>query len=133
MSERTETPEESRNAGYELRDAKVAPLVLCAVALFVLLGGSMLGARAFFRGLDSGRDGSHPHPMAAARQFPPEPSLQVRPADELAEHRRRGRELLETHAWLDREHGVVRIPIERAMRLVVERGLPHRDEKGAGR
>jgi hypothetical protein len=32
-------------------------------------------------------------------------------------------EQLETYGWVDKEGGVVRIPIERAMDLVLERGL----------
>jgi hypothetical protein len=32
----------------------------------------------------------------------------------------RGREVLESYGWVDREAGVARIPIEQAMRLVVE-------------
>jgi hypothetical protein len=34
--------------------------------------------------------------------------------------------LLEGYGWVDREAGVVRLPIERAMALVLERGLPTR-------
>ncbi len=32
--------------------------------------------------------------------------------------------LLENYSWVDESKGVVRIPIERAMELVAERGLP---------
>jgi len=37
-----------------------------------------------------------------------------------------GAELLEGYQWLDEDAGVVRIPIERAMELLAERGLPSR-------
>ena len=33
-------------------------------------------------------------------------------------------ELLGSHGWIDEENGVVRIPVERAMSLLVEQGLP---------
>ena len=35
----------------------------------------------------------------------------------------RDRERLNSYAWIDRETGTVRIPIERAMDLVAERGV----------
>jgi hypothetical protein len=34
------------------------------------------------------------------------------------------RAALTTYGWVDRKSGVVRMPIERAMELLVERGLP---------
>ncbi len=33
---------------------------------------------------------------------------------------------LNSYGWVDRKHGVIRIPIERAMDLVAQRGLPTR-------
>ncbi len=33
-------------------------------------------------------------------------------------------EVLSSYGWIDEENGVVRIPVERAMSLLVERGLP---------
>ena len=47
-------------------------------------------------------------------------------ARELAEFRLRQAKLLSSYGWVDREAGVVRIPIDRAMDLVAERGLPTR-------
>jgi topoisomerase IA-like protein len=32
--------------------------------------------------------------------------------------------VLESYGWVDKDKGVVRIPIEEAMRLIAERGLP---------
>lgn len=34
------------------------------------------------------------------------------------------RRLLDTYAWIDRNQGIVRIPVAVAMDLVAERGLP---------
>ena len=41
-------------------------------------------------------------------------------------------EMLQGYAWVDRNAGAVRIPIERAMDLVVEKGLPTRAESTKG-
>ena len=55
---------------------------------------------------------------------PPGPRLQVRPEIELAAFRAQEDAILSSYAWVDKEQGIVRIPVEEAMRLVVERGMP---------
>jgi hypothetical protein len=54
----------------------------------------------------------------------PPPNLQVRPVQDFAAFRARERGVLDSYGWVDKDKGVVHIPIEEAMRLVVERGLP---------
>jgi hypothetical protein len=68
-------------------------------------------------------------PMAAGQgdRLPPAPRLQDNPQQELQELRAQQKALLEGYAWVNKETGVVRIPIEEAMRMVVERGLPSRE------
>jgi hypothetical protein len=69
------------------------------------------------------------YPLAAAEQtrLPPEPRLQTDPRADLNEFRARENTTLTTYGWIDRNGGVVRIPIDRAMKIVVERGLPARN------
>ncbi len=68
-------------------------------------------------------------PMAAGQgdRLPPAPRLQDNPQHELQELRAQQKGLLEGYAWVNKETGVVRIPIEDAMKMVVERGLPTRE------
>jgi hypothetical protein len=54
----------------------------------------------------------------------PMPNLQVVPHDELVALTARGEQELRSYGWLDRTNRVVRIPIDRAMDLVSEHGLP---------
>jgi len=42
--------------------------------------------------------------------------------------RAREDEILTTYGWVDRNAGIVRIPIDAAMKLTLERGLPARSE-----
>ena len=49
----------------------------------------------------------------------------------LAQFRTQQREALTTYGWVDKEAGVVRVPIERAKQLIVERGLPQAAATGA--
>jgi hypothetical protein len=55
---------------------------------------------------------------------PPAPRLQVTPERDLAALRAQEDAILGSYAWIDRDGGVARIPIEEAMRIVAERGLP---------
>jgi hypothetical protein len=58
--------------------------------------------------------------FGAERSAPPEVasfSLQPRPGADIVAFRAEKDRLLETYAWIDRTHGIVRIPIERAMAL----------------
>jgi hypothetical protein len=49
-------------------------------------------------------------------------TLQPNPASDIDEYREQKRRMLEAYAWVDRERGVVRIPIERAMALLAPDG-----------
>jgi len=69
--------------------------------------------------------------VAAARPQFPEPRLQVAPPADLAVLRAREDARLNSYGWIDRKAGIVRIPIERAMDLIVERGLPVRGQPNA--
>src|SRR5262249_30090550 len=60
-------------------------------------------------------------PLAMAR---PAPHLQEGPARDLAIFRAEEDLTLASYGWVDEEKGIVRIPIEEAMRLLAERGLP---------
>ena len=55
---------------------------------------------------------------------PPAPRLQALPEVELAEFRAQEDAILGSYAWVEKDRGVVRIPVEEAMRLVAERGMP---------
>jgi len=58
------------------------------------------------------------------RQPPPAPRLQTDAPDDLQEMRLREKALLESYGWVDRQNGIAHIPIERAIALLIERGLP---------
>ena len=55
---------------------------------------------------------------------PPAPRLQARPEAELAEFRAQEDAILGSYAWVEKDRGIVRIPIDEAVRIVAERGLP---------
>ena len=73
------------------------------------------------------------NPLAAAygRVDPPAPRLQVDPALDIFQHRQNEQRVLTSYGWVDEQAGVVRIPIERAIALIAERGLPPTMGRGA--
>ena len=54
---------------------------------------------------------------------PPAPRLEANPPSELKQVLEDEDAILNTYGWVDPQHGVVRLPIARAMDLVAERGL----------
>ena len=100
-------------------------LVMLGVVTLLLMGWLLpaLTARQAQRAMPSALL-SEPVPV------PPAPRLQVMPAQELQQWRAAAEEILRSYGWVNKEAEIVRIPITRAMELLVERGLPSRDEQG---
>lgn len=103
---------------HERRD--LAPRKIAgAIVAFVLLTVAVAGVAWLVVG----------GPLGGGGWPVPDDARPSAPGAELERLRARERELLHGYAWIDREAGVVRIPIGRAMDLVAERGLPVRKEK----
>ena len=116
------------NRRHERSDMSIRPVVMFGVGLFVLMGVTLLAMGGVFR-FFSGRQPTSDRPassVASTRVLPPEPRLQVDPSHDLAEIRAAEDAVLKGYGWVDRKAGVVRIPVDRAMELLVERGLPVR-------
>jgi hypothetical protein len=71
-------------------------------------------------------------PLAIGQEnrLPPEPRLQTDPREDMRELRSGEDATLDSYAWVDKNGGVVRIPIADAMKLTVQRGLPARQANG---
>lgn len=67
-----------------------------------------------------------PSPLAESGESapPPGPLLQIAERLDLRLHRESQEKLIHETGWIDRDRGVVRIPIERAIELTAERGFP---------
>jgi hypothetical protein len=55
---------------------------------------------------------------------PPGPRLQTNAAADLERFRADEQRRLDSYTWIDREKGTVRIPIQEAMKKLVETGIP---------
>jgi hypothetical protein len=70
--------------------------------------------------------------VAAGRvQEPASPRLQVQPFKDVFQLKTEQRSVLHGYGWVDKANGVVHIPIEKAMELTLQRGLPARQDGSA--
>jgi hypothetical protein len=115
----------SPRRGHEKRDVKPVAIALAALGLLLALLVLQPLLVWFFDDLKAAADKASPSrsPLAIQQQ-PPPPLLQAQPEIDVGALRRREDELLETYGWVDRQQRIVRIPIDRAMQLIAERGLP---------
>ena len=83
----------------------------------------------FERRSASANEAARQYPLAVDFERPqPTPALQTQPFMDIYTLRRGEAERLSSYGWVDRDGGVARIPIDRAMDLLVERGLPIRPD-----
>jgi hypothetical protein len=114
--------------GYETRDVSVRGVGLfglgltIAICVFFILG---VGLYRFFKA-------AHPSLGSPSRielrpeMIAPAPRLESNPSVDLETFRAAEEAKLNSYGWIDKDTGIVRIPIERAMDLIAQRGLPTR-------
>ena len=120
-------------ASTERDDVNVRAVLLFGAGLAVTAAVIHVVVWLLF-GYFSGREAARVvpvYPLAAGQdtQVPPAPRLQTNPREDLRLLRTKEEEVLTTYAWVDKPAGVVRIPIDEAMRLLLKRGLPARSER----
>jgi hypothetical protein len=127
---------------HEPRDVNLRPILLFAASLAVLLILVIGGLWVMFNYLeDREAPVEHSSPLLdAVPQQPPTvidpepqqpadfPGLQANPQRDWREMLAEQNRLLTSYEWVDQGEGVARIPIDRAMQLLLERGLPAREE-----
>lgn len=123
--------EQKTHPGHETRDANLRAAVLLGA---LMVGFTVVALVAvwflfeFFVEREVRRD-VPPSPLADSRPPIAGPRLQVSPTMGLSELRAAEQQILDTYGWVDRDAGITRIPIGRAMDLLAERGLPVRTEE----
>jgi hypothetical protein len=112
--------------GYETRDVNIRVVLWLAMATAVGAGLAHVGVYYLMSVYESqARENDPPlSPYAAREAAPPGTPLQAAPLADYEQYRREQERLTSTYGWVNRQQGVVRIPVERAMELYVERGPP---------
>ncbi len=119
-------------AGYERSDIRPSVVLVAAVGLLVVV----LIVAAAVAALEATVTGIAPRIgppeeliqglQGGPRPVSPAPALEAQPGENLGPYLAEERQKLTTYRWVDRQAGVVAIPIERAMDLLAEQGLPSR-------
>ena len=118
------------NTGHETRDASVGWifgvvlfLAICAFTMHLVLAGLLNG----FKHRKAPTDFWNPVQRAAVPSLGQYPKLQVNPVVDLNAFRAREEAELNSYGWVNQTAGIVHVPIERAMELVLQKGLPERN------
>jgi hypothetical protein len=116
---------------HEVSDVSARPIFFFAIGLAILLILTLISMRSLFNLLeqDADRSDTQLSGVAAERpKLPPLPRLETDPVSSRKQFFQNEKMLIESYGWVDQKQGIVRIPIRRAMELLVERGLLVRDE-----
>jgi hypothetical protein len=121
---------------HETADVNVWAVGKFGIALAILAICSMGGVFALFRFLERAEGGPLPAVGRSfeidARKRPPAPLLEETPILDLALERAAEDKLLNSYGWVEHAAGTVRIPVERAIDLLAQRGLPTEPRPPAG-
>jgi hypothetical protein len=124
-------PAESVARGYEVDDVSVRGIVIFAAGL--LAAAVVIHLVLWWMLSNWTGEVLIPFPQIFPSRVEapaaPGPGVEAAPVQEMDLLRAEQYETLATYGWIDREEGVVRIPIERAMELLVEEGVPARDDQ----
>lgn len=119
---------------YEKSDAHAGTTVRAMAALAVvtaLTAAALIPMFAFLRDFVGGAETAVPPSRVQSGRRPPKPWLQEEPFGDLQALRAHESAVLGHYAWADHGQGVIRMPIDDAMAVVLERGLPVRAEAPA--
>lgn len=109
--------------GHEESDINVRAIALFAGGMILVAVVLLLSLYGLF-GLYAAIYGNPPGPIATESQLPPPPRLQAQPDSDWARMKADTDRRLASYGWSDAAKGRVHIPIDRAMGLLVEQGLP---------
>jgi len=140
----TENPQNNGNNEFEHQDlspgsvyAFLAGLAVAGIIVYFVLWG-------LYHFLDSYRRAHQPPQNPLVQQTEtdtrivppnentkfPQPRLERNERTELNDFRLEEEQRLDSYGWVDQQAGVIHIPIERAMQLIVQQGLPTTPKTG---
>jgi hypothetical protein len=114
--------------GYEKSDASPRGLLYFALVMASILAATFLSLILVFKYFQKAQNPGSvvAAPFAATQPLPPPPRIQPNPGIDMQGYYQSQQNILGTYGWIDRQSGVVRLPIDRAMDLLLQRGLPTR-------
>jgi hypothetical protein len=121
-------PEE---AGYELSDLNPGYVGLFGIGLSVVLVIAVVVASLLiqYKTVQHARQDTPIPQLAREREATLGTRLQVDPKNELRQMRAAEDAMLNSYGWVDKDAGIVRIPVDRAMEILAKKGLPARKQE----
>ena len=122
--------DELRRMGYEVDDVGVGTILRWVAFMFgfvaVSLGITYVIYLVFVPGSNTQAEVNAQSPLLNVQRRPPAdaPILQAAPKQDWKDFTREEDEKVHTYGWVNASRGVVRIPVERAIGLLAERGIP---------
>lgn len=125
MAERS--PHDPKSFDSEIGVRGITSFLIALIVGTAIVVVLVLGLYRFFQAREVAKD-APPSPLVDRTQprVPPEPRLQTAPDVELAAMRAVEKRILESYGWVDESAGIARVPIDRAMAMLLQRGLPSR-------
>lgn len=123
-------PSPNPKTGYEPSDLRPQAITAFAAVLAVILGAVFLVSYWMYRQYrsDQAKEPAAASSLVSRVEIFPEPRLQVHAPQDLKELRAAEEATLNSFGWVDQNAGIARIPIDQAMKLLAERGLPVREK-----
>lgn len=118
-------------AGHEVGEIQQRPVLISIIGLAVLSAATFAFIVFFFNLLDDQAKKASPpvNPMAQQAgldRLPPEPRLQVDPWKDWNDFKMAQDRIVGSYGWVNRDSQTVHVPIDRAIDMVLEKGLPTR-------
>ena len=117
---------EQHSDNYEKRDANIPALLKFALGMAVVIAITLVGMKFTFNHFFGEPLGPPANPFEDARRLPPSPRIQALPHMELSDYCKAQQANVEGYGWVNHAQGTARIPIDRALDIVAQQGLPVR-------
>jgi hypothetical protein len=150
MTDETKHENTAGHGGYERQDLQVSGILYFLLGLGIVTLLCIFALRGMFAVLDHREKALQPKVNPLVTNVPadtrhltvdykdylkqnfPDPRLEIDERGQLNGIRFNEDKTLYSYGWVDEKAGTVRIPIERAMELIVQRGLPVRPQGATG-
>jgi hypothetical protein len=112
---------------HEHKDVNARNLLWLGAGLCAMILLAALSMKLLFGYYSTHQPSAQPASLLeAGPELPPQPRLQIHEHVDLGKKLAADQSVLNNYGWVDRNAGVVRIPIDRAIDLLAQCGLPAR-------
>ena len=117
--------------GHELSDLRPGYIALFGIALtaVIVAAAVITSLLIHFKAAEHSRQETPVPRLAQEREATPGPRLQVDANKDLRQMRAGEEAVLNSYGWVDKDAGIVKIPVDRAMEILAKKGLPARKQE----